>query len=119
MQGETTDVLVELPQLRPGSPPSELEVEGEGIEVRSSRLESTVGSETQWLVRLRADTDPGVVPLVLRAVYGDGRSVEVDERLTVAPAPEASGFPWAGVVGGALLAAGFALLSLHLVRRKA
>ena len=113
-----TDVRVELPQLRPGAPPQRLEVEGDGIEVLSSRLESTFGSESVWIVRLRADSDPGLVPLVLRATYDDGRSVEVDERLTVVPAPNSSSFPWPGVVAGALLAVAFAAASLRLARRK-
>ena len=70
-------------------------------------------------MRLRADRDPGVVPLVLRAVYADGASVEVDEELTVAPAPTGSDFPWPALVVGALLAVAFAGLSLRLARREA
>jgi hypothetical protein len=119
VQGALTDVRVELPQLRPGEPPSGLEVEGEGIEVSSADLQGTLGSETLWSVRLRATAEPGVVPLVLRAVYDDGQSVEVDQQLTVVPAPEGSSFPWAGVVAGAFLAAAFAAVSLRLARRKA
>ena len=119
VQGALTDVRVELPQLRPGAPPSGLEVEGEGIEVSSAELQGTRGSETFWTVRLRAESEPGVVPLVLRAVYADGRSVEVDQQLTVVPASESSGFPWPAVVVGALLAVAFAAVSLHLARRKA
>jgi len=117
-QGVLTDVRVELPQLRPGSPPRRLELEGDGIEVSSVELQGTSGSDTLWSVRLRATAAPGVVPLVLRAVYADGESVEVDQQLTVAPGPETSGFPWAGVVAGALLAIGFAAVSLRLARRK-
>ena len=96
VQGELTDVRIELPQLRPGAPPSELEVEGEGIEVGSSELQETLGSDTIWTVRLRAESEPGVVPLVLRAVYDDGQTVEVDEELTVVPAPERVELPVAG-----------------------
>ena len=118
-QGTVADVRVELPQLRPGGPPLRLELEGPGIEVISIALAATVGVETSWAVRLRATAEPGVVPLVLRAVYADGRSVEVDEELTVLPAPETSGFPWAGVVVGVLLAVAFAIVSLRLARRKA
>lgn len=117
-QGVLTDVRVELPQLRPGPPPRELEVEGDGIDVISSDLQGTSGSDTVWNVRLRATADPGVVPLVLRAVYADGQSVEVDQQLTVAPAPERSGFPWAGVVAGTLLAVAFAVVALRVARRK-
>ena len=119
VQGAFTDVRVELPQLRPGAPPSELEIEGEGIEVSSAELEGTLGSDTFWTVRLRAEGEPGIVPLVLRAVYEDGRSVEVDQQLTVMPAPEGSSFPWPAVAIGAFLAVAFAAVSLRLARRKA
>ena len=119
VQGALTDVRVELPQLRPGAPPTRLELEGEGIEVSSADLQGTLGAETLWSVRLRATAEPGVVPLVLRAVYGDGQSVEVDQQLTVVPAPESSSFPWAGVVAGAFLAVAFGAVSLHLARSKA
>ncbi len=85
----------------------------------SSVLQGTSGSDTVWTVRLRATAAPGAVPIVLRAVYADGRSVEVDQQLTVAPRPETSGFPWVGVVAGALLAVAFAVLALRLARRKA
>ena len=118
-QGAVTEVRVELPQLRPGDPPRTLEIDGAGVAILSVGLLSTAGSETAWNVRLRADGDPGVVPLVLRAVYADGESVEVDEALTVAPAPPGSDFPWAALVVGALLAVAFAGLSLRLARRKA
>ncbi|MGZ8781863.1 MAG: hypothetical protein ACXWZB_00010 [Gaiellaceae bacterium] len=120
-QGSVAEVRVELPQLRAGSQPTGLEVEGAGIEVLSTRSQGTVGvgSETAWSVRLRATAGPGVVPLVLRAVYADGRSVEVDERLTVVPAQERAGFPWPWVVVGGMLALGFAGVSLHLARRNA
>jgi len=118
-QGVITDVRVELPQLRPGPPPRRLEVEGAEIEVLSADLQGTSGSDTIWNVRLRATAEPGVVPLVLRAVYADGRSVEVDQQLTVAPGPQRSGFPWIGVVIGALLATAFAVVTLRLARRKA
>ncbi len=70
----------------------------------SSDLQGTSGADTLWNVRLRATAAPGVVPIVLRAVYADGKSVEVDQQLTVAPAPEQSSFPWVVVVVGALLA---------------
>ncbi len=119
VQGAFTDVRVELPQLRPGGPPTELEIEGEGIEVSTAELQGTLGSDTFWTVRLRAQGEPGIVPLVLRAVYDDGRSVEIDQQLTVVPAPEGSSFPWPAVAAGALLAAAFAAASLRLARRKA
>ena len=118
-QGVVTDVRVELPQLRPGGPPDQLEVEGDGIEVISSVLQGTSGSDSVWIVRLRATGAPGAAPIVLKAVYADGRSVEVDQQLTVAPRPETSGFPWLGVLAGLLLAVAIAAFSLRLARRKA
>ena len=114
-----TDVRIELPQLRPGPPPDRLEVEGDGIEVISADLQGISGSDSVWNVRLRATAAPGAVPIVLRAGYGDGRSVEVDQQLTIAPRPETSGFPWVGVAVGAFLAVAFAVVTLRVARRKA
>ena len=118
-QGAVTDVRVELPQLRPGPPPDRLEVEGDGIEVISADLQGISGSDSVWNVRLSATAAPGVVPIVLRAGYGDGRAVEVDQQLTIAPRPETSGFPWVGVAVGAFLAVAFAVVTLRVARRKA
>ena len=118
-QGVVTDVSIELPQLRPGSAPRRLEVAGEGIDVISSDLQGTSGTDTLWKVRLQATADPGMAPVVLRAVYADGKSVEVDQQFTVAPAPERASFPWVGVMVGALLAVTVAVFSLRLARRKA
>ncbi|MGH3072427.1 MAG: hypothetical protein ACRDNB_09210 [Gaiellaceae bacterium] len=117
-QGAVVDLLVELPQLREGSQPARLELDGAGITVLSSRLQGAIGTETRWSLRIRADADPGVVPVVLRAVYRDGRSVEVDQPLTVVPAEESDGFPAAAAVGVVLLA-GLAAATLFLVRRRA
>ena len=118
-QGALTDIRVELPQLRPGPPPQRLEVEGNGIEVVSADLQGTSGSDTLWNIRLRATAAPGAVPIVLRAVYGDGQAVEVDQQFTVTPGPERSGVPWVGVVAGVLIAVALAAFSLGLARRKA
>jgi hypothetical protein len=116
--GAVVDVRVELPRLRPGDPPERLELEAPGVEVLSVRR-LPAGPETAWSVRLRAKGAPGVVPVVLRAVYADGQSVAVDQRLTVVPAAEESGFPWPAVVVGAFLAVAFAVAGLFLARRKA
>ena len=118
-QGVVTDVQVELPQLRPGGPPNGLELEGDDVEVLAVREQGKRGSESVWTVRLRAEGEPGNVPIVLRALYPDDTSVEVDAALTVVPGPEEAGFPWAGVVVGAGLAAGFAAVALVVARRKA
>ncbi|MEA2467227.1 MAG: hypothetical protein QOJ57_1353 [Thermoleophilaceae bacterium] len=117
-RGEITDVVVELPRLRPGAPPRRLVVEGPGIEVLSSGLLALKGSESRWNVRLRADAPPGTVAIVLRAVYADGRAVEVRNALTVVPREEPSSFPWAGAVGGFLLAIATAAAALAIARRR-
>jgi hypothetical protein len=117
-RGEIAQLRVELPRLRPGPAPERVEIEGAGIEVLSTRLQGTKGSETVWSVRVRADAPPGEVPLILRAVYPGGEAVEVSDSLTVVPAPEASSFPWAAVAGGVLLALALALGLLRLARRR-
>ena len=117
-QGQVTELLVELPRLRPGPAPQRIEVEGAGIEVLSARLQGTKGSETVWNVRVRANGPPGQVPLILRAVYGGGEAVAVKNSLTVVPAPEGSSFPWAVVVGGTLLALAVAFTALRIARRR-
>ena len=118
-QGTITDVRVELPQLRPGGPPNGLELEGEALEVLAVREQVQVDSETVWTVRLQANGPTGDVPVVLRALYPGGSSVDVDAALTVVPGPEGSGFPWPGVIVGTALAAGFAVVALLVVRQKA
>lgn len=118
-QGAVAEIRIELPQLRPGGPPRRLEIEGPGIEVLSVGLQATLGVETAWSVRLRANAEPGVVALVLRAVFADGQSVEVDQQLTVVPADEGSGFPWPAAIAAALLAVSFAAVALRLARRRA
>ena len=117
-RGVVTELVVELPRLRPGAPPERLVVDGPGLDVLSTALRGMVGSETQWNVRLRADTEPGTVPLVLRAAFADGATVEVENSLTVIPADEGGSFPWTGVIAGAALAIGVAAGALTLARRR-
>lgn len=118
-QGKEAVLRVELPQLRAGPAPERLEVEGDGIEVLSTRLQGMAGPETVWSVRVRTDAAAGRLLLILRAVYANGASVEVDDTLTVVPPSETSSFPWIVVVAGVLLALALALVSLRVVRRKA
>jgi hypothetical protein len=118
-QAEVTDLVVELPLLRPGAPPERLEIEGIGLDVLSSRLREVVGGETRWDVRVRADAPPGTLALVLRAGFADGETVEVDDTLTVVPPEPSDPFPWAAAVVGTFLAVSFAVSALFLVRRKA
>jgi len=121
-QGKLVELRVELPQLRPGAPPERLEVEGAGLEVLSTRLQAVVASETQWTARVRTDADaePGQLPLVLRALFADGESVEVEDAITVVPPVTGTddSFPWAGAAVGTLCAVALAATALLLARRK-
>lgn len=118
-QGKTTDLLVELPRLRPGVPPERLDLQAAGLEVLFSRLREVVGGETRWDVRARTDVPPGTLALVLRAGFADGESVAMDDALTVVPPAPADPFPWAASVIGTLLAVALAVSALVFVRRKA
>lgn len=118
-QGKAAELRVELPRLRPGPAPEALELSGDGIDVSSVRLSGTAGPETVWAVRLRAEGPPRQAQLLLRAVFADGASVDLDESLTVVAAPPQEPFPWAAAGFGALLALGFAAAALRVARRKA
>lgn len=118
-QGAVAELQVELPRLRPGGAPERLEVEGAGLELLSSRRTGTAGSETQWAVRLRVESEPGRVALVLRPVYPDGRSVDVEDALTVVPGTESAGFPWLATAVGTFLAVALAGGALLVARRRA
>lgn len=115
--GSVTPLRIELPRLRAGAPPSELELEGAGLEVLSSRLAGSSGADTVWLVRVRAAGPPRSAPIVLRARFAGGASVDVEEALTVVPGTSTP-FPWAGVTAGGALAIGFAVVALVLARRR-
>lgn len=115
--GTVTEVRVELPKLRPGPGPEALEVEGDGVEVLSSRLQGELGAETVWGVRLRPTGGPGRILLVLRARYADGESVEVDASFTAVPPPEEP-FPWAVVAGAGGLVVALTAGALAAARRR-
>jgi hypothetical protein len=117
-QETVTELLVELPRLRPGAPPERLEIDAAGLEVLASRLREVVGGETRWDVRARTDAPPGTLALVLRAGFADGETVEVDDTLTVVPRKPSDPFPWAAAVVGGGLAVGFAAVAVLLTRRK-
>ena len=117
-QGEVVELRIELPQLRPGPAPTALELEAPNVEALSTRLAGSAGAETRWRARVRAVGPPGAVPVVLRAVYADGRTVEVDQALTIVPAALERDFPWPAAVAGTLLAVGFAATALLLARRR-
>jgi hypothetical protein len=122
-QGVATLLRVELPQLRAGSPPVRLEIEGDGVTVLAGSLEGVRGAETLWNVRLRVSSavPPGELPLVLRAIFADGESVEVDGAIIVVPpataAPASDSFPWLAVAAGVTLALALGVGALVLARR--
>ena len=120
--GAVADLQIELPRLRAGPPPVRLEVEGDQVEVLATRLQAAAAAETLWSVRLRVgpNAHPGEVLLVLRAVFADGETVEVDGSIAVLPpALEPSGsIPWLGVLVGGVLALTAAVAALLLLRRR-
>jgi hypothetical protein len=116
--GAAVDLLVELPRLRPGPRPVALELEADGLEVMSTRIVGAAGGDTLWTARIRVTSDPGTLPILLRAVYPDGRSVEVDESLVVL-GDEEGGLAWRTAAIAVALAAGLAVAVLLLARRRA
>ena len=88
----------------------------------ASSLQGVAGAETVWKVRVRVSpaVSPGELVLVLRAVFLDGESVEVDGGITVVPpAEDAAGTsPWLGVAAGFTLALAFAVAALVYARRR-
>ena len=63
---------------------------------------------------------PGEQLLVLRGLFADGESVEVDGSIVVVPAEEeASGtFPWLAVTVGATIAVALGVSALLVARRR-
>jgi hypothetical protein len=116
--GSVVELAVELPALRRAMEPARVELSGSGVEVLASRRAGGIRGETRWTVRIRVGSDPGHVPIVLRAVYADGRSVEVDEALTVVPGDD-GGVAWAAVGAGVALALALAAAALVVARRRA
>jgi hypothetical protein len=116
-QGRTTTLEIELPELRPGSPPTTLAVSAPGLETLESANAGRVGGESRWRVRVAVDAEPGPLVLSLAARYPDGRSVVVRQTVTVIPSSSDSSSSWPV----AATAAGLAVLAvaavLALVRR--
>jgi len=84
--GRDVDLRVELPELRPGDPPTSLAVSGEGVRQLESDAAGTFGRETRWRVRIHVGAAPGPTELLLTAGFADGSTVEVRRRVTVVPA---------------------------------
>ena len=116
--GTAVDLLVELPRLRPGPRPFGLEIEADGLRVLSTKLVDAVGADTLWTARVRVDSDPGTLAVALRALYADGRSVEVDYSLVVLGDEPASGFAWWWAVLAAAAAVGVGAIVLLVARRR-
>ena len=122
-QSAVTELRVELPRLRAGPPPERLVVEAPGLELLSSRLVGAVGGETRWRVRIRVSpaAPVGELPLVLRAVFAGGVSVEVDSSIVVVPGSSegaSAPVPWPAVALGGALALAAAAVAFLLVRRR-
>lgn len=117
--GAETELLVELPQLRPGPPPTGLEVAGRGVRQLSAEPAGRAGVETRWRARVRVEVDPGPLQLVLTARFAGGETVDVRQTVTVVPARGNDGVPVAAVAGAAVLAvAGTAVAALALRRAR-
>ena len=117
--GRTTTLRIELPELRPGQPPSALDVSGSGLRMLESSSAGRLGEESQWRVRVAVETEPGPLDLVLSARYPDGRSVVVRQPVTVLPARStatSSNWPVIAVILGALGLIG-AVTSIAVIRR--
>jgi hypothetical protein len=100
--GQEIDLLVELPELRPGAPPTALEVRGSGVRQVSSRAAGRAGVETRWRVRVAVDAEPGPSELRLLASFAGGEVVEVRRAVTVVPGGDEDGVPLAGATAAVL-----------------
>ncbi len=111
------ELLVELPELRPGEPPTTLTVEGVGVRQISSEPAGGVGQETQWDVRVAVDAAPGPAELRLIASFADGESVEVRRAVTVVPAADDDGTPVAALAAAVVALAALVGAAVVLRRR--
>ena len=115
--GREVELLVELPELRPGAPPTSLAVSGDGIRQLRVRAAGKVDAETRWQVRVHVAAAPGPTELLLRAGFTDGGAVELRRIVTVVPAhPEEDELPVAAAMLAALGLVGVAT-ALFLLRR--
>jgi len=113
--GREETLRIELPELRPGRPPSALDASAPGVRTLASELSGRRGKETQWRVRVDVRAEPGPVVLLLRARFEDGRFVTVRQAMTVLPAtstPDSSRPVVAAVIGILGLLTGAAALAL-------
>lgn len=116
-QGEVTELTVELPSVTSAPGLVRLELEGDGVDVLSTRrLPSLPGGEERWTARVRVRAPVGPAPYVLRSVYANGESVELRRSFTVLPAEES--FPWAFVLAVSVTALAAAAAALALLGRR-
>lgn len=115
--GEDVDLLVEVPELRPGDTPTSLEVSGDGVRQLRSSAAGTFGRETRWEVRVHVAAAPGPTELLLQAGFADGSTVEVRRVVTVVPAAQdEDGLPVAAATLAALGLAGLVAAAVFLRR---
>jgi hypothetical protein len=117
-QGAVTEIRVELPRIVPGPDLVRLEIEGDGIEVLSTRKLDVQGPDSYWSARVRVDAPVGSAPFVLRPFYADGDSVEFRQAFTVVPGEEEESFPWLVVVVGVAAALALSAALLAVARRR-
>jgi hypothetical protein len=115
--GRATTLRIELPELRPGDPPTTLAVSAPGLETLASSNAGRVGEESRWRVRVTVDAEPGPLVLDLTARYADGRSVVVRQTVTVLPAKSDSASSWPVAAAAVVVAVLAVLAVLALVRR--
>jgi hypothetical protein len=116
-QGEVVEVRIEVPLIIPGPDLVELEIEGDGIEVLSTRKLDIVGPDSVWSARMRIDAPVGRATFVLRPRYADGASVVFRQAFTVVP-PEEESFPLAPVLAGGAVALALAAGGILLLTRR-
>ena len=117
--GRETTLRIELPDLRFGLQPSALDVSGPGVRMLESSRAGRIGEESRWRVRVDVDTEPGALPLVLRAQYADGRSISVRQTVTVVPAKTAAPSSRPVLAAGAGVLALLAVVAATLLVRRA
>jgi hypothetical protein len=121
--GDETVLRIELPQLRPTQEPTGLDVSGPGVRQLASAPSGLLGAESRFRVRVRVETEPGQLPLLLLVRYRDGQTVRIRQTLTVLPpaAGAESGAPvvlLAGIAAAVLLAGGGAALAFRNFKKK-
>jgi len=116
--GTEVELLVELPELRPGEPPTALSVGGDDVRQLSSRPAGRAGQETQWSVRIAIDAPPGPAELLLTASFADGEVVEVRRAVTIVPATaDDDATPFAAFAAAAVALAALVGAAIVLRRR--